>query len=72
MVHIVGSISGPHHFALKNRGFRGFLQAMFSERGSEFSSLSGVLVQKQAFQKGDGSHPLFQFFVAVVVGGCMC
>ena len=41
-----------------------------SERGSKFSSLSGVLVPKQAFQKGDGSHPLFQLFVEVVVGGC--
>ena len=34
------------------------------------SSISGVLVQKQAFQKRDDSHPLFQCFVLVVVGGC--
>ena len=41
-----------------NRVFRG---------GAKFSSFSGVLVQNQAFQKGDGSHPLFQFFCS---GGC--
>ena len=45
------------------------LSPKFSERGSNVLSLSGVLVQKQAFQKGDGSH-LFSFFVVVVVGGC--
>ena len=39
----------------------------FSERGAKFSSLSGVLVQKHAFQKGDGSHPLFSIFC---YGGC--
>ena len=40
------------------------------QRGAKCSSLSGVLVPKQALKKGDGSHPLFQFFVLVVVGGC--
>ena len=65
---VVGSISGPHLGFLES--ISGPLQAKTSERGSEFSSLSGVLVQKQAFQKGDGSHPLFQFLVVVFVGGC--
>ena len=38
---------------------------------SEFSSLCGVLVQKQAFQKGDGSHSLLnEMFAVVVVSGC--
>ena len=41
-----------------------------SEEGSIISSLSGVLVQKQSFAKGDGSDPLFQCFIVVVVGGC--
>ena len=51
MVHIVGSISGPHHFPIKIVVSEGlFLLAKFSERGAKFSSLSGV-VQKQAFQK---------------------
>ena len=35
--------------------------------GCKISSLSGVLVQKQAFQKGDGSHPLFD---VLSFGGC--
>ena len=70
MVHIVGSTTGPRHFLNENSGFRGFLLTKFSERGAKFLPLAGVLVQKQAFQKGDGSHPLFQFFVVVVVGGC--
>ena len=47
MVHIVGSISGPHHFSYKNCGFRGFLSSKFW-RGVQ--RVSGVLVQK-AFQK---------------------
>ena len=55
--------------AYKNCGFRE-LCTRFAEGCAKFSSLSGVLVQKQAFQKGDGSHPLFQFFDLVVVGGC--
>ena len=48
---MVGSITGPHHIPYKNSGFRGFLLTKFSERGAKFSSLSGVLVQKQASQK---------------------
>ena len=37
MVHISGSISGPHQNRNKNRDFRGFLSPKFSERGSKFS-----------------------------------
>ena len=48
MVHIVGSISGPHHFALQNFGFQRIFGANFSEGCAEFSLFSGVLVQKQA------------------------
>ena len=70
MVHIVGLVSGPHHFPCKNCGFRGFLLIKFSERDTKFSLLSGVLVQKQAFQKRDGRNPLFQYFAVVVVGVC--
>ena len=41
-------------------------------RASKFSLLSGFLVQKQVFEKGDGSHPLFNlFFCYGVVGGCL-
>ena len=70
MRHMVGSIARPHHFPYRNTGFWGFLLSKFSERGAKFWSLSVVLTQKQGFQDGDGSHPLFQFFVVVVVGGC--
>ena len=51
---------------------RRFLLTKFSERGAKFSSLSGVFFfPKSDFSKGDGSHPLFRFFVVlVVVGGC--
>ena len=77
MVHIwgfVGSISGPllgqwvvHViFHYKNGGFRGFLLTKFSERGAKFSSLSGVLVQSQAFKKGMVAIPFFIF----CCGGC--
>ena len=67
MVHLVGSVRGPHQFSPKS-GFRGSANQVFRERGSKFSSLSGVLVQKQAFQKRDDSHTLFQFLYVVVVG----
>ena len=63
MVHVVGSISGPHHFPCKSSGFRGFLQTKFSGRGSEFSSLSGALLPKQAFQKGMVAIPFFNFLL---------
>ena len=66
-----GSIAWPHHFPYRKTGFRGFLLTKFSERGAKFLSFSGALVQKQAFQKRDGSHPLFQCFV-LVVGGWYC
>ena len=58
MVHISGSISGPHLKPLKNVVSEGFCKQSFQEG----VLLSGDLVQKQAFQKGDGSHLLFQFF----------
>ena len=65
------SISGPPgwinkwsiSFPYKNSGFGGFLETKFSKRGSNCPLLSGVLVQRQAFQKGDGSHLLFQFLL---------
>ena len=72
------SISGPHFRVNKWSTsetdiiywFQRILVPKVSREGSEFSSLSGVLVQKEAFQEGDGSHPRFQFVFAVVVGGC--
>ena len=68
----VGSITGPHHFQpIKVVVSEIFVnQVLRGGGGTEFSSLSGVLVQKQAFQKGDGSLPIFQYFVLVVFG-CM-
>ena len=51
MVHIVGSISGPHHFSLslnKNRGFRGFFEPSFQRGVQSFRLFVFFLVQKQA------------------------
>ena len=55
---------------MKIVGSEDFGEPSFPEMGAKFSSLSGVLVQQQAFRKGDGSHPLYHMFVLVVVGGC--
>ena len=47
MVHIVGSISGPHHFALQKLWLQRIVVNQIFRGGAEFSSLSGVLVQNQ-------------------------
>ena len=38
------------------------MNLVFGGGDAEFLLLSGVLVQKQASQKGDGSYPLFNFW----------
>ena len=65
MVHILGfseSINGPHFRVNKwstseiaiNLWFQRIFVNQVFRGGLKFSSLSGVLVQKQAFRKGDG------------------
>ena len=69
MVDISGSRSGPHHFPIKIVVSEDFCKPSF-QRGvlQCFCRFLVFLVQNQAFQEGDGSHPLFDFFVEVVAG----
>ena len=61
MVHIVGSTSGPHHFALQKQWFsEDFCEPNF-RGGCRVFVAFWCLGPKQAFRKGDGSHPLFNF-----------
>ena len=50
MVHIVGSISGPHHFALQKYGFQRIFEPSF-QRGVQAESL-------QEFPRGPDGNPI--------------
>ena len=78
MVHSLrdsGSISGPPLRAdswspfYKKCSFKRFLLQEF-ETGVQRFRCFLVFWLKSRFENGDGSHPLFNFLVVVVVGGC--
>ena len=78
MVHIVESISGPPgwvnklstSFSQSKQWFQGIFAQQVFRKGFKVFVAFWSFCQKQDFQKGDGSHPLFQIFVVVLVGGC--
>ena len=71
MVHISKPINDPHLEPLQKLWFQKIcVNTIFGKGPKNFVAFwcfgSKISIQK----KKDGSHPLFQFIVVVVIGGC--
>ena len=63
MVHISGSISGPHHFPYKNSGFRVCVNKVLREGFKSFRRFLVFWFKISLFKKGKVAIPFFNFWL---------